>query len=217
MNILNINYIVFTLWDYKASLVELLGIIFNFFSIYLMTIDNVLNWPIGIVGSIFFATLFYQVQLYSEVVQQVFFFIAGFYGWWMWSKLRRTTGNDQKKDAAIQYLTIKNRIICGIVILIGSLIMGYIMQNISSWLPRYSLISASFPYLDAFVVMSSFIALFMISNKKIESWYLFAFIYAILMGINWSKELYVMVIFFILLFILAVKGIVNWHKMIVNR
>lgn len=217
MNILSINYIIFTLWGYKISFVELLGAMLNFCSIYLLTKDNILNWPIGNVGALFFAALFYQVHLYSEMVQQVFFFMAGFYGWWMWSKLGKTAGNDQKKDVAIQYLTIRKKIICGLVILIGSIIMGYIMQNISIWLPGYSLNSASFPYLDAFVVITSFIALFLVSNKKIESWYLFAFIYAILMGINWGKELYIMVIFFILLLILAVKGIINWNKMLVNR
>ena len=66
------------------SYLEFFGTILNLASVYLVTRNNVLTWPIGNTAVILFAVLFYKVRLYSDFVEQIYFLITGFYGWWAW-------------------------------------------------------------------------------------------------------------------------------------
>jgi nicotinamide mononucleotide transporter len=45
---------------------------------------KVSNYPVGLINIIFFFVVFYQVQLYSDMALQVYFFIINVYGWWKW-------------------------------------------------------------------------------------------------------------------------------------
>jgi len=66
------------------SYLEFVGTLLNLWSVWLVTRNNILTWPVGNIGVIFFAVLFYQIRLYSDLIEQVYFLITGFYGWWAW-------------------------------------------------------------------------------------------------------------------------------------
>lgn|SRR3990167_2076113 len=216
IHFLSVKYTFFVVYGYKVSYIEFFGILFNFFSVYLLAQDNILNWPIGNVGALLFSILFYQMQLYSEVVQQIYFLIIGFYAWWIWS-LKKEDGNEKDKDPTIKSLCVKHKIYCLLTILFGTIVMGYMMSHINTWLPKYFLNPASLPYIDAFVTVMSFLALTLMSHKNIEGWYLLALVYFVLIGVNWDKGLLLMILFFIALLIIAIKGIINWNRLLVSE
>jgi nicotinamide mononucleotide transporter len=58
-----------TLFGYPMSYLELTGTVFNLWSVWLVARKNILTWPVGVVGVILFAILFYQIQLYSDLVE----------------------------------------------------------------------------------------------------------------------------------------------------
>jgi nicotinamide mononucleotide transporter len=58
-------------FKYEISWVELLGTVFNLAAVYLAVRNKVLTWPVGLVGVVLFLVLFFQIQLYSDVVEQV--------------------------------------------------------------------------------------------------------------------------------------------------
>lgn len=216
IHFLSVKYTFFVVYGYKVSYIEFFGILFNFFSVYLLAQDNILNWPIGNVGALLFSILFYQMQLYSEVVQQIYFLIIGFYAWWIWS-LKKEDGSEKDKDPTIKSLCVKHKIYCLLTILCGTIVMGYMMSHIDTWLPKYFLNPASLPYIDAFVTVMSFLALALMSHKNIEGWYLLALVYFVLIGVNWDKGLFLMILFFIALLVIAIKGIINWNRLLISE
>src|SRR5512136_628797 len=82
----SIQTVAFTLWGYEMSWIELLGTIFGLWSVWLTAKQKVLCWPVGIVNIFFFMLVFYQVQLYSDVVEQLYYFATTAYGWWAWKQ-----------------------------------------------------------------------------------------------------------------------------------
>lgn len=99
LNFLDINNIFFSIWGYDMSYLEFFGTLLNILSVWLIARKNILSWPVGNVAVILFGILFYQVQLYSDLLEQVFFFITGFYGWWIWIVYSKT--KDEKKGQII--------------------------------------------------------------------------------------------------------------------
>ena len=84
----SVNKIIFTFLNYPMSYIEFIGTIFYLWSVWLIARRNILTWPVGIISVLLYMALFYQIQLYSDTVEQVYYLIASAYGWWRWMTTR---------------------------------------------------------------------------------------------------------------------------------
>ena len=73
----SVTNIAFDVLGYQISWLELSGTIFNLAAVILAARRNILTWPIGIIGVILFGFLFYQINLYADMAEQVYYFITG--------------------------------------------------------------------------------------------------------------------------------------------
>ena len=169
------------------SYLELFGTIFNLICVWLVARNNIWNWPIGIVGVVFFGILFYQIQLYSDLIEQGYFLVTGFYGWWAWWYYKRNKNNPQKTEFKITRSKNSQNLMYVAIIVIGSLAMGSIMSNIHNYFPTIFLAPASFPYLDAFTAVLSFTATILMIYKKLECWPLWILVDIIGVGLYFAK------------------------------
>ncbi|HEY9814372.1 MAG TPA: nicotinamide riboside transporter PnuC, partial [Candidatus Obscuribacterales bacterium] len=83
---LSINTIAFTILGYPMSYIELIGTILYLGSVWLIAQKHMLTWPVGILSVLLYMSLFYQIQLYSDALEQVYYLVASAYGWWWWSR-----------------------------------------------------------------------------------------------------------------------------------
>ena len=74
----------FTLLDYPISYLEFFGTIAGIIAVWLAAKSNILTWPIGLINIGLFFIIFFQVQLYSDMFLQVYFFGISIYGWYNW-------------------------------------------------------------------------------------------------------------------------------------
>ena len=116
MNIFDINFIAFEWQGYSMSWLELFGTLFGFWAVWLSGREKISSWLIGIVNVILFLILFYQLQLYSDMILQIFFFVTNIYGYITWSKK-----NDiQKYDLPISHFFKYQGILYIIILLLFS-------------------------------------------------------------------------------------------------
>mgnify|MGYP002640691776 CR=1 FL=1 len=213
LNFFDINNTFFTLLDYPMSYLEFFGTIFNLICVWLVARNNIWNWPIGILGVVLFAVLFYQIQLYSDLIEQFYFLITGFYGWWAWWYYKN---KDKQKTEKKEFLITRNKLwqnglYAGITI-IGTLLMGYIMGHIHLYFPNFFQVPASYPYLDAFTTVLSFVATILIIYKKIDCWPIWIVVDIIGVGLYFAKGVVFVSLLYFIFLILASKGLYNWYK-----
>ena len=55
-------------------------------SIILAGRNNIHSWWIGMLGCVLFAVLFYEVNLYADVLLQLFFIVTCVIGWLQWRR-----------------------------------------------------------------------------------------------------------------------------------
>src|SRR5262245_56367929 len=91
-NPLSIDNIAFSVFDYHLSYVELIGTGFYLWSVWLIAKRRIWTWPVGIVSVLLYMILFYQIRLYSDALEQVYYLAASVYGWWAWSHSRTEEG-----------------------------------------------------------------------------------------------------------------------------
>jgi nicotinamide mononucleotide transporter len=143
-------------------------------SIVLAGRNSAHTWWTGIIGCALFTLIFYQSQLYADVVLQLFFVGTSALGWWQW--LRGVQGQPLKISNAGSSLLICASLI-GIATTIG---YGALLHGLTD---------AYAPFVDSAVLVFSVIAQLMLMQRKRETWLFWIIVNSIAIPLYASRDL----------------------------
>ncbi len=206
MQFFSVENITFSVWGYHLSWLELVGTIFNLWSVWLMTRNRILSWPVGIIGVILFMLLFWQINLYADFFEQIYYIVTGFWGWWLWKK------SGQPDEGTIHRNSARENIIAILVTVALSILAGWADGNLNVWLPRFFPEAASFAYLDATTTIMSFTAQILMARRRLECWYIWIAVDVIGIWLYWQKGTVFLAVLYCLFLILATQGLLSWRK-----
>lgn len=209
MHYLSTEYILFHIGDYPLSLIELVGTVFGLLSVWWAARANILTWPAGILNEIGFFALFYQVQLYADMLLQVFFFVITIYGWQQWRK-QQEGKNAQKINIGALSQHWRWYYLCFLIV--GSLCLGVLNSQFHLIFPKIFIAPAAYPYPDAFTTMASVLATFLLARKKWEAWLLWVLVDIVSIYLYFLKGIYVVAWEYIIFLIIASMGLYNWYR-----
>ncbi len=208
LNYLSVNNIAFVVLGYPMSYVELIGTILYLWSVWLISKRQVLTWPLGIISVLLYLALFYQIRLYSDTVEQLYYLGASIYGWVVWNK---STNNDGQVNDVI-YSSRQSIILWIIITGLLSFLIGILMGRIHILLPLLFPEAAAFPFLDALTTIMSFTAMWLMARKRIESWIYWIIVDVIGIWLYFVKDVKFISLLYILLLVMAVNGLRSWHQ-----
>ncbi len=209
LELLDINRILITVFGYPLSYIECAGTIFTIWCVWLTTRAKVLSWPVGIIGTVLFGILFYQIQLYSDLFEQIYFLISGFMGWWIWLHPKGIDWNPGK-ELRITKNSRRENVLYLAIIVVGTACLTFVVMHLHLWLPKYFQEPASLPLLDAFTTVLSFVAQWLLVRKRLESWILWIVVDVIAVGLYWFKGVKFISLEYLLFCFLAVLGLWRW-------
>lgn len=193
--------IIMNIYTYFASplgVLELVGCIANLICVYLAIKHNMWTWAWGIAGVLLFGLLFYKVQLYSDVILQLAFFLPmQFIGWAKWRKYGAEKGIGFVNTFN---LTTWVPIVVGVGLL--TFVTGYNMIYVG----------AAFPYWDASILWMSVLAQFLLNSKYWQSWVLWVSVDVVAIGVYYAKELYVTSGVYSIFLVIATLGLIQWYR-----
>jgi nicotinamide mononucleotide transporter len=204
--ILSVNNIFFTFLGYPMSYIEAVGTVLYLWSVWLIAKRKMLTWPIGILSVVLYALLFYQIRLYSDAIEQIYYIGASIYGWWHWSKAPRDHGT----VSGVGFSGSRSILFYVVLTLFLSAVVGTIMSRIHILAPVIFPEEASFPYLDAFTTIMSFTAMWLMARQRTESWIYWIIVDIIGIGLYYSKDVKFVALLYVILLVLASKGLVEW-------
>ncbi|ANI88098.1 hypothetical protein A9P82_01480 [Arachidicoccus ginsenosidimutans] len=206
MNFFDINNTLVTIFGYNLSYIECFGTIFGLLCVWLGARENIWNWAVGLVNIILFFIIFYQVRLYSDMFLQIYFFCISIYGWIQWSKHRQ-------EDKPVALLSPKQRWTLTFIIIISTIIFGFIVKNIHHLLPKIFPVPAAFPFIDTFVAVCSIVANALLAKRILENWALWVLVDFICVFVYAIKGVRFISIEYGILFIIASYGLIEWMKL----
>lgn len=207
-NFFSVNNTAFTVFRYPLSYIELFGTIFYLWSVWLITKRRILTWPIGIVSVLLYMILFYQIRLYSDALEQVYYLIASVYGWWHWVHSPREKGAVLSVKFSPPYWILGWLLVS---VLLG-IFMGALMSRAHTSFPSIFPEEASYPYLDALTTIMSFTAMWLMAQRRIESWLYWIAIDVIGIGLYYVNAVKFISMLYLILLFMAVKGFISWVK-----
>jgi len=176
---------------------EYSAVVFGVLYVLLASRSVVWCWPMGIISSALYIYINFTHQLFQDAILQTYYVLAGFYGWWLWSKKE----NAEEKISINSFSWSQNlKLIFWGAVLVP--VFGFVFAKFGN----------SLSYFDAAVTIFSFIATWMTTKKILENWLywiiidLVAAIMYIIKGLHATSALY---LFFA---VIAAYGYFEWRK-----
>ena len=196
---------------YPLRFLELFGTLTGLVTVWLAARAHILTWPTGLVNNLAFFLLFYQVQLYADMLLQVYFFVISLYGWWHWQRSPgTTTGN-------ISVLTLRQRIWLGMGAGVAAALLGFGMSGIHRHLPRLFPQPAAYPYAHAFTTVLSILATGVMARKKIECWVLWILVDGVSIGLYSLRSIQLIALEYAVFLIICIFGFTQWLRLYAHR
>jgi len=176
---------------------ELLAVSFGIAYVLLAAKESLWTWLFAFLGTFIYTLLFWEGALVSSSLLNFYYMIMAVYGFVLWR------GGESGKELEVSSYTLNKNlsiIAAGIVI---SLAVGYLSDTYAQ---------ANFAYLDAFVMVFSVMATWMLANKILENWLYWIVVDSAGTYLYFKSEYYATVVLFALYVILAFWGYYSWHK-----
>ena len=179
---------------------EAASVLFSVLYLVLAIRESLWCWPAAFLSSVLTLVVVFDARLYSEVALNVYYAAMAVYGWYQWQYGGRRRGAEQL-PIGVWPLKMHALAIGGSLAL--SVLVGWLMR-------RYT--AAAFPYLDAFVTVSSVVTTYLVARKILENWLYWLVIDTLGVYVYWQRELYFFMALFALYLVLVVIGLVRWHR-----
>jgi nicotinamide mononucleotide transporter len=183
--------------------IEITAVLLGIANIVLIIRRSVWNYPFGIVMVVLYMVIFWQAKLYSDAGLQVFFALVQCYGWWSWSRDKRSAG-----EIIVLRLAPSATASWAAVSIAVTLAWGYFMATNTD---------ATHPYWDASVAMLSIVAQLLLTWRFIQNWWWWIIVDVISIPLYVVKGLYLTAGLYGLFLILAIAGLIEWQRVSKRR
>lgn len=167
--------------------------------VWLVTRENIWNWPVGLANNVFFAVLFGRAHLFADMGLQGVYLILGVWGWWKW--LRGGKNHD-----ALTISRTRRAEWIGIAVF---MVLG-------TWGLREILIrvNGAAPFWDSLTTIICLTAQYLLCLKRFENWWLWIAADIIYVPLYLHRHLPLTAVLYAGFIVLCVTGILSWRKML---
>ncbi|KAF2336960.1 nicotinamide riboside transporter PnuC [Flavobacterium daemonense] len=176
--------------------IEIFGAIFGFLAVYFTIRQNIWCWFFGLIQVMLYCFVFYTSKLYSDMILHIIYIFLQVFGWYSW----KYGGANQ---STLQITLLTRKIFWIGLTVVGSILVGYFMDTRTD---------AACPYIDAFIMVASLVAQYLMIIKVLESWFFWIIVDVVAIGIYSYKELYFTSVLYVLFLIMAIVGYLEWKK-----
>jgi nicotinamide mononucleotide transporter len=178
--------------------IEIAGVVFGFFSVWLTVREDWRCWPIGLVNVAAFAVLFWHARLYAAAGLQVAYAGLAIYGWYAWlhgDEEHGTLSVSRAPRGALAALLASGAV--------AALLLGGVLGRFTD---------AALPMTDAATTAFSLVAQALQTRKWIENWLIWIIVDSVYVAMYLSQGLYLTIALYVAFLVLAVLGWRAWRR-----
>ncbi|UDG80751.1 Nicotinamide riboside transporter PnuC [Candidatus Hartigia pinicola] len=209
--------------NYQLSYLEVVSAISGLLCMLFASFEKAINYLFGLINVTLFGIIFFHMQLYANLLLQIFFFIINIYGWYVWSRVKK----NQNTKLKIRWLSFPQAVSISVV---SSLVIIYITLNIetifrilATWIIKILNIFGvqlimpvleldAFPFWDATMTVLSVVAMILMTRKYVENWILWVIINFISVILFYKQGFYILYVEYLILLGIALNGLRLWMK-----
>jgi nicotinamide mononucleotide transporter len=153
---------------------------------------------VGIIGTILYFFVFWDIKLYFSAWLQVFFTVVQFYGWWFWNY-----GDKGMEPKIVKMDWVKFWGVSLIGTAIFSSITSYIALRTSD---------AAMPFMDSMIFGLSVVAQWFLDRKRLQTWIAWLLVNIISILVYYNQGLMLTTGVYVILLLNTAWGYYEWNR-----
>ena len=182
---------------------EYIAVVAGIISVWFSKKENIWVYPTGLINTLFYIYLSFKGGLLGDASVNFYYTIMSIYGWIGWARidnnknkvLNISAGN--KKEWTEQFLFF------AAFYLIIYLALSYLKTNFAP---------EAIPWADAFASAAAFTAMWLMTKKKVESWYWWIATNIASIPLYFVKHYVFTSVYYLILLVMAVFGLLEWIR-----
>ena len=187
--------------DYVPGWAEFGGTTTSLWSVWITQRRNVLAMPVGLVSVLLMGWFFRDIGLIGQTWLHWGYYVpVQLWAWQQW-----TRGGEDHTELEVSRLGWSERATAAAVLVGATVALGWLLD--AGW------DDALYTYWDASIVAASVVAMFLLSRKKVESWWLWIGpVNVSAIGLYLATEAYMFAALYCLFLVMAVVGLMRWQR-----
>tara|TARA_B000000477_G_scaffold19758_1_gene17004 strand:+ start:378 stop:995 length:618 start_codon:yes stop_codon:yes gene_type:complete len=179
---------------------EFIAFSFGIISVIFAKKENILVYPTGIICTVITVYILYKAQYFGDMMMNIYYSLMSIYGWWNWSRI--------ENDKYLLKITRFSKNDLGLTVFLFLLTV-----TITYAVYTFNLTEIKIPnYIDIFTSGIFFTAMWLMANKKLESWVFWIIGDVITVPLYAYRGLGMLSLQYIIFTILAIQGYIEWKK-----
>lgn len=191
-----------------TSWLEYMAVFSGIISVWFSRKENILVYPTGLINTIVYVYLSFKESLFGEAGVNFYYTVMSIYGWWLWSK-------KDTQQHAIVHITFSDKkwwryqlaFFAGFYAVIF-LLLSYLKRDFAP---------GAIPWADAFASATAFTGMWLMTKKKVESWYWWIVTNIASIPLYFAKEYVFTSVYYLILLVMAVFGLIEWKRKAANQ
>lgn len=187
----------------QTGWMEYIAVFAGIASVWYSRAENILVYPVGLINTIFYVYLSIKGQLLGEATVNLYYTIMSIYGWYLWAK------KNQQKEHII-HVTYSNKkwwiyqwLFFAAFYVIIFISLTYLKKNFAP---------GAIPSADAFASATAFTGMWLMTKKKVESWYWWIATNIASIPLYFVKQYVFTSVYYFVLLVFAFWGLAEWKK-----
>ena len=181
-------------------LLQIVGVALGLLYLWLEYRADIRLWVVGLIMPCVHGTLYFTAGLYADSAMQLYYILAGLYGWLVWRNAPRKSSVEKSLTIGHTPLGWWPRLVAVYAVLHGVL-----------YLFLRHLTDSTVPFFDAMTTALSMVAMWMLSRKWVEQWLVWAVVDGLTVGLYLYKEIPLTAALYGLYTVLAFVGWQRWR------
>lgn len=191
------------MWELFFNPMELCATLTGVASVYFSYKKNSSTFFFGLISVTLYIFICFNAGIYAEMGINIFYFIMSVYGWINWNRLFKSN-----EGFKVIRLSFNQNIFFFFITLFFWMIIFFILKKYTN---------SNVPILDSFTTAFFITGMILMTIKSIENWIYLLIGNLVVMPLFIYKELYISAVFYLILTVFAILGLISWKKSIKNK
>ena len=182
---------------------EYVGVLVGIASVWFSRKENILVYPTGLINTIIYVYLSFKGGLLGEASVNIYYTIMSIYGWLLWAK------KDQQQHHVLQITTASKKEwlqhLCFFAVFYVAIYFALVYL-------KKDFAPGAIPWADAFASATAFTGMWLMTKKKVESWYWWIATNIASIPLYFVKHYVFTSVYYVVLLIMAFAGLFEWLK-----
>lgn len=187
----------------KTSLLEYIAVFAGIASVWFSRKENILVYPVGLINTIIYIWLSFKGDLIGEASVNFYYTVMSIYGWVLWTK------KDKEKHPVV-HISFSDR--KWWLYQLAFFVVFYITIFLLLTYLKKDFAPDAIPWADAFASATAFTGMWLMTKKKVESWYWWVATNIASMPLYFVKHYVFTSVYYLILLFMAVWGLFEWSS-----